>query len=336
MKVDSGLNSQHLKEVTQEIQDLEAMGYDGALTAETAHDPFLPLAQAALHSKKIELGTSIAVAFARTPMVLAGISHDLNACSQGRFILGLGSQIKAHITKRFSMPWSHPAARMREYIQALRAIWANWYEGQELKFRGEFYQHTLMTPMFTPTNTQYGPPKVFLAAVGPKMTEVAAECADGVICHAFTTKAYMDQVTLPAIAAGLEKSGRSRADFQVSYPCFIVTGDNEQDFKRNRVVVKRQIAFYGSTPAYKGVLDSIGMADLQPRLNTMSKEGQWKEMGELITDDILKEFAVIGEPEEVASEFLAKYRGSVDRVSVPYSNLGVKTRNILITQLKAA
>lgn len=336
MKIDGGIDAQHLKDIPAAIQALEEMGYDGALSAETAHDPFLPLAQAALHSSRIELATSIAVAFARTPMVLAGISHDLNACAEGRFILGIGSQIKAHITKRFSMPWSSPAARMREYIQALRAIWSNWYEGTPLKFHGEFYQHSLMTPFFTPLNTNFGAPRVFLAAVGPKMTEVAGEVADGIICHAFTTEAYLRKVTLPAIEAGLTKAGRERSDFQISYPSFIATGDDEQGFMKNVELIKRQIAFYGSTPAYRGVLESIDLGDLQPTLNRMSKEGKWKEMGELITDEMMAAFAIVGEPQDIAGKFKARYGDIADRMSVPYTNLGVETRSLLIKQLKAA
>lgn len=336
MKIDGGLDAQNLKDIPEAIRNLEQMGYSGAVCAETAHDPFLPLAQAALHSEKIELATGIAVAFARTPMALAHIAHDLNACSEGRFILGLGSQIKAHITKRFNMPWSSPAARMREYIQALHAIWDNWYQGTPLKFRGDFYQHTLMTPFFTPTNTKYGAPRVFLAAVGPKMTEVAGEVADGILCHAFTTEAYMRSTTIPAITEGLKKSGRARSDFEVSYSSFIVTGDDEQSMMRNDKLVRRQIAFYGSTPAYKPVLESIGAGDMQSKLNIMSKEGKWEAMGEMITDDILQMFAVVGEPHQIAPEFKKRYGDMVDRMSVPYSNLSVETRSNLIAELKAA
>ena len=188
-------------------RELEAAGYDGAVSAEISSDPFLPLLLAAEHSERLELMTSIAVAFARNPMLLAQMGHDLNAYSKGRFILGLGSQIRPHITKRFSMPWSHPAARMRELILAMRAIWDCWYGGKPLQFRGEFYTHTLMTPMFTPTNTKYGAPRVFLAAVGPLMTEAAGEVADGLIAHAFTTERYLREVTLPAVERGLASAG---------------------------------------------------------------------------------------------------------------------------------
>ena len=217
MKVDSGLFGD-LAAIPARVRELEEMGYDGAMTAETSNDPFFPIALAAEHSENIELMTSIAVAFSRTPMILANIGHDLNAFSKGRFILGLGSQIRPHITKRFSMPWSKPAARMREFIQAMHAIWGNWYEGDRLDFRGEFYQHTLMTPMFTPTNKEYGAPRVYLAAVGPKMTEVAGEVADGLIAHAFTTERYMREVTLPAVERGLATAGRSRDRFAITCP----------------------------------------------------------------------------------------------------------------------
>ena len=211
MKVDTGIMAPSLTEVGVRAKELEDIGYDGLLTAETAHDPFLPLAIAAEHTERIELGTGIAVAFARTPMLTVYTANDLQRASGGRFIIGLGSQIKPHIEKRFSMPWSHPAPRMREYILAMRAIWAAWNDGDKLDFRGDFYQHTLMTPFFAPGPNPYGTPKVFLAAVGERMTEVAGEVADGIIIHGFTTERYVKEVTVPAVERGLAKAGRSRA-----------------------------------------------------------------------------------------------------------------------------
>ena len=260
MKVDGGVGWD-LSSAGAQALELEEMGYSGILSAETSHDPFLPLAFAAQHTKEVDLITGIAVAFARTPMILANIGHDLNATSKGRFVLGLGSQIRPHITKRFSMPWSSPAARMREFILAMRAIWANWYDGESLEFTGKFYTHTLMTPFFTPTNNDYGAPRVFLAAVGPRMTEVAGEVADGIIIHAFTTEKYLREVTIPAIERGLEKSGRSRDDFEISYPCFVITGRDEKELAEAKVATKRQIAFYGSTPAYWPVLEAHGQGE---------------------------------------------------------------------------
>ncbi len=246
MKVDGGMMGE-LTAVPARVRALEEAGYDAAISAETSNDPFFPILLAAEHSERIELMTSIAVAFARSPLNLAQIGHDLNLYSKGRFILGLGSQIRAHITKRFSMPWSKPAARMRELILAMRAIWDCWYEGTRLDFRGDFYTHTLMTPMFTPTENDYGRPRVFLAAVGPLMTEVAAEVADGVIAHGFTTERYMREVTLPAIDRGLAKAGKKRSDFEISCPVFVVTGADEDAYVRARTATSRQIAFYGWT-----------------------------------------------------------------------------------------
>ena len=335
MKVDGGVGWE-LDTVGAQAQELEEMGYSGILSAETSHDPFLPLAVAAQHTRKVDLMTGIAVAFARTPMVLANIGHDINAASKGRFVLGLGSQIRPHITKRFSMEWSHPAARMREFILAMRAIWATWHTGAPLEFTGKFYTHTLMTPFFAPTNTEYGPPRVFLAAVGPLMTEVAGEVADGVIVHAFTTEKYLRETTLPALERGWAKAGKKREDFEISYPCFVVTGRDEQELQQAKVATRRQIAFYGSTPAYQPVLDSIGAGHLQGELNAMSKQGRWEEMGELISEDIMHQFAIVGEPANVAKQIKDRYGDVVDRTSAAYAQLAKEDRAKIIEALTAA
>lgn len=317
MKVDAGVGV-NLGKIAEAVRGMEAAGYDGIHTAETSHDPFFPLLLAAEHSEKLELATSIAVAFARSPMILANIGHDLNAYSKGRLTIGLGSQIKPHITKRFSMPWGAPAAQMRELVLAMRAIWANWYEQEPLQFVGKYYRHTLMTPMFTPQNLDYGPPRVTLAAVGPKMTEVAGEVADGIILHPFSTMPYINSVTLPAIDAGLAKSGRTRKDFEVAYSCFVISGRDEVEFEASKNTARERIAFYGSTPAYKGVLDSIGAGELQGELNAMSKQGRWQEMGTLVTDDMLNEFGVVGEPDQIAPQMLQRYGSFVDRTSASF------------------
>jgi probable F420-dependent oxidoreductase len=266
------------------------------------------------------LSTGIAVAFARNPMTLANIGHDLQTFSKGRFILGLGSQIKPHITKRFSMPWTHPAARMREMILAMRAIWACWNDGDKLDFRGEFYNHSLMTPFFNPGPTGYGPPQVFLAAVGERMTEVAGEVADGIIIHGFTTERYVKEVTLPSIERGLARAGRTRADIQIAGPLFVVTGETEEAQQRAAAAVRQQIAFYGSTPAYRGVLELHGWGDLQDEFNRMSKEGKWNEMGDLVDDEMLDAFAVVCRPDEAGDRLIDRYGGVVDRCSfyAPY------------------
>jgi probable F420-dependent oxidoreductase len=331
MKVDGGIGFGFNRELGQAAKVQEDLGYDGIWSAETAHDPFFPLLLAAMETERVELGTGIAVAFARNPMVLAQIANDLQLASEGRFMLGLGSQIKAHIEKRFSMPWSHPAPRMREFILAMRAIWDSWHNGTKLEFRGDFYTHTLMTPFFNPGPSQFGPPKVFLAAVGEKMTEVAGEVCDGLLAHGFTTERYLKEVTIPAIERGLAKAGKQRTDFEISYPAFVVTDDQSDQF------VRQQIAFYGSTPAYRPVLDLHGWGDLQTELNALSKQGEWVQMGKLVTDDIRDAFAVVGEPEEIPKQIIAKVGGVVDRVSFYTSGLGDPERmRTVIQQFKVA
>jgi probable F420-dependent oxidoreductase len=320
MRVDGTTMTSKPEDMPAAARELEELGYDGVFTAETSHDPFLPITLAALETQRIELGTGIAVAFARNPMTTATVANDLQLYTKGRFILGLGSQIKPHIEKRFSMPWSHPADRMREFILAMRAIWASWADGGKLDFRGEFYRHTLMTPFFNPGPNPYGNPKVFLAAVGERMTEVAGEAADGILLHGFTTERYVREVTLPALERGWAKAGKERSDFELSGPMFVVTGTNEEEYENARRGTKQQIAFYGSTPAYRGVLELHGWGDLQTELNRLSKQGGWVEMGELIDDDMLGTFAVAGEPEEIPGKLVARYGDIVDRVNfyAPY------------------
>ena len=321
MKVDGGLGFGGSTDGVGALAKLqEDQGYNGIWTAETGHDPFFPLLLAAEHTETIELGTGIAVAFARNPMTTAMVANDLQLASKGRFLLGLGSQIKPHIEKRFSMPWSHPAARMREFVLAMRAIWDNWNNGTKLEFRGEFYKHTLMTPFFSPGPNPYGAPKVFLAAVGEKMTEVCGEACDGMLVHGFTTERYIREVTLPALERGFKAGGRERESFELSIPAFVVTGSNDEEIARADTAVRNQIAFYGSTPAYKGVLELHGWNDLQPKLNALSKEGKWAEMGQAIDDDVLDAFAVVAPPDKVAAGLLGRYGDVLDRLSfyAPY------------------
>src|SRR3954471_10512404 len=242
MKVDGGLGFGGSTDGVGALAKLqEDQGYAGVWTAETSHDPFFPLLLAAEHTETIELGTGIAVAFARNPMITAMTANDLQLASKGRFLLGLGSQIKPHIEKRFSMPWSHPAPRMREFILAMRAIWDNWNNGTKLAFDGEFYKHTLMTPFFSPGPNPYGPPKVFLAGVGTYMTEVAGEVCDGFLVHPFTTERYLKEVTIPALERGMAKSGRARADYETSGTAFVITG-TDQEKEAARGLVKSQVS----------------------------------------------------------------------------------------------
>jgi probable F420-dependent oxidoreductase len=302
-----------LRSVPGRIEEIEALGYDAAFSAEINSDPFFPLLLAAEHSERVDLMTAVSVAFARTPMTVASLAHDLNRYSAGRLILGLGSQIEAHITKRFSMPWSKPAARMREFVLALRAIWDCWGQGTRLEFRGEFYQHTLMTPMFVPARTDFPPPRVHLAAVGPLMTEVAGEIADGLVAHGFTTERYLREVTLPAVNRGLARAGRARSAFDISAPIVAVSGLDEEAFVKSREIVKMQLAFYGSTPAYKAVLDLHGWGDLQPTLHRLSRQGKWQEMGNLIDDEFLETFAIVcQDPRQIAPRFAQRYAGLID------------------------
>jgi probable F420-dependent oxidoreductase len=323
MKVDGNI-SIDLAKTAASAQEVEAAGYSGAWTAETSHDPFLPLLLAAEHTSTLEIGTSIAVAFARSPMTTANTAWDLQSYSQGRFVLGLGSQIKPHIEKRFSMHWSNPAARMREFVLAMRAIWNTWMTGDKLEFRGEFYTHTLMTPFFTPDASDlgnFGPPKVFLAGVGPLMTEVAGEVCDGFICHGFTTERFLREVTIPALERGRAKVGKTLEGFEIVGPSFVVTGNNDEEIEQAATGTRQQIAFYGSTPAYKSVLELHGWGGLQEELNTLSKQGEWTRMGTLIDDEILNTFAVVGEPERIAPELSQRYGDVIQRISfyAPYA-----------------
>ncbi|WKG05471.1 LLM class F420-dependent oxidoreductase [Mycolicibacterium sp. HK-90] len=313
VKIDRGIPSR-LAEVPDTARELEVHGYDGCWTGEINHDPFLPLALAAEHSERIQIGTSIAVAFARNPMTMAQLGWDLQTYSGGRFILGLGTQIQPHIEKRFSMPWSHPARRMREYIEALHAIWDCWRDGAKLRFEGEFYTHKIMTPMFTPEPSALPAPKVFLAAVGELMTEVCGEVGDGLLAHAFTTRRYLDEVTTVALQRGMDRSGRDRRDFELSCPVFIVTGADEREMAAASMATRKQLAFYGSTPAYRKVLELHGWGDLQTELHRLSLDGQWDAMGELIDDEVLAAFAVVAPIPELAAALRRRCDGVIDRV----------------------
>jgi probable F420-dependent oxidoreductase len=299
--------------------DLEARGYAGIWAAEVDHDPFLLLHTAGQATRQVTVGTAIAVAFARSPMTLALTAHDLQRSTRGRFVLGLGTQIKAHIERRYSMPWSSPAARMREYVQALRAIWATWQDGEPLRFQGEFYRHTLMTPMFSPPAHEWGAPPVHLAAVGPLMTRLAGEVADGLLVHGFTTARYLRERTLPALEEGLAAAGRSRADVTVSLPGMVVTGRSDAELAEAAAAVKATIAFYGSTPAYRPVLELHGwggLADELHRLSVSRREDKWTAMAGLVDDEVLAAFAVVADPDDVAAEVHARFDGAVDRFSV--------------------
>lgn len=313
MKIDTSLPAAGPADPRADARRAEEAGYDGLWAAEVKHDPFVALTLAATVTEGAELGTSIALAFARNPMSLAATANDLQALSGGRLLLGLGTQIKAHITRRFSMPWSAPAARMREFVLAMRAIWDCWAEGTRLDFRGDFYSHTLMTPMFVPEPHGFGAPKVLLAGVGQTMTETAGEVADGFLCHGFTTERYVREVTLPALQRG---RGGEPGDFQLVGLPMIATGRTEEELAKAVEGVRAQIAFYGSTPAYRGVLDLHGWGALGEELHALSKQGEWARMGTLVDDDVLNAVAVVGEPDVIAPELLRRYGDLFSRCSL--------------------
>jgi len=327
LKLDRGIapgESLSFAEIRQLAEATEAGGWDGLWVTEAKHDPFIASAIAAEHTSSLTVGTSIAVAFARNPMTTAYTAYDLQRLSNGRFKLGLGSQVKPHIERRFNMPWSEPAARMRDFVLATRAIWNCWRTGEKLNYRGEFYQHTLMLPFFAPPALQCADPDVFVAAVGPAMTEVAGEVCDGVFLHGFTTVKFINEVSLPAVRAGLARAGKSRADFEVATMAFIVTGDTEEDFDRASQAVREQVGFYGSTPAYRTVLDQHGWSDIADELNALSRQPgvTGVQMAALITDEILNEFAVVAPPNQVGQALVDRFEGVVDRLSfyVPYES----------------
>ena len=276
----------------------------------------LPLTLAAEHTSTLEVGTSIAVAFARNPMTVAQTAWDLQAYSRGRFLLGLGTQIQPHIEKRFGMPWSHPVRRMAEFVAALREIWRCWRTGDRLRFAGDFYNHTLMTPMFTPAPSGQPDPTIFIAAVGEAMTQACGEAADGLLAHAFTTRRYLDEVTIPALQRGLDRAGRQRTQFQVSGPVFVVTGRDEGEMTAAAAAYRKQIAFYASTPAYRKVLELHGWGELQTDLHRLSLGGRWDAMADLIDDEILETFAVVAPVDRLAAALTRRCDGIIDRVMV--------------------
>jgi probable F420-dependent oxidoreductase len=322
MLIDGGLTTLELTGVPQAARDLAALSYDGLFTFEGKGDPFFPLVLAAEHTERIALGTAVALAFPRSPMHLAYIGHDLQAQSQGRFILGLGAQIRTHIEKRFSAVYDHPVARMRELVLALRAIWRCWYEGERLDVRGRFYRHTLMTPIFEPAPHAYGPPKVFLAGVQPRMTAAAGEVADGLIVHPFNSRRFLERDLLPALDQGCVRGGRPRAAVTVMCQALVATGFSDAERELATTMVRGQLAFYASTPAYRPVLEAHGWGPLQEELHGLSKRGEWGAMGECITDEMLATFAAVGTPDEIPAQLHARYGGLADRLMlVHYASL---------------
>jgi len=313
MKLELAMMGRDFTARGEEAAKLEAQGVDCGVIFESSHDPFLQVLLAAQQTSRLELATGVAIAFARSPMIVAQTANDLQTMSRGRFILGLGSQVKAHIEKRFSMPWSRPAARMREFVSAIRAIWHAWGTGEKLEFRGEFYTHTLMTPAFNPGANPFGTPPIFVAGVGPKMIEVAGEVGDGLYIHPLNTRSFVADAVLPSLEKGFAAAGKKRSDFQISCQTIAMMGANDEQIQKARNQAKGQISFYGSTPAYKVVLDHMGIGHLQPELNRLSKQGKWFEMMGLITDEILDEVGVSGTPARIGAQLVARNASFADR-----------------------
>jgi probable F420-dependent oxidoreductase len=294
---------------------LEECGFGGVWTGEVNQDPFLPLAVAAGVTERIELGTGIAVAFARSPMSLAYTADDLQRHSRGRLLLGLGSQVRAHVERRFGMPWGRPVPQMREYILALRAIWASWRDGTPLNVDGEYYRYSLMPRQFVAPQHDFGPPRILLAGVGEAMTRLAGEVADGFICHGFTTARWLRERTLPALRAGRRRAGASMTGFGIAATPFIVTG-TDAEIDAARPAVRQQIAFYASTPAYRGIFELHGWGGANEELTALSKAGRWAEMAALMTDDMVDAFAVVASPDDLPAAVAARFGGLLTRISL--------------------
>ncbi len=315
VKLDIGMLTHDLKSLPDYARKVEALGYDCLWSAETQHDPFLPLAVAATVTSKIKLGTSIAVAFPRSPMILAHISWDLAKASGGRFILGLGSQVKGHNERRFSVKFESPAPKMREVVLAMRAIWDCWQNGTKLDFKGRFFRFDLMTPFFNPGPIEHPQVPIYVAGVNPAMCRVAGEVCDGLHVHPFNSPKYLREVVRPAVDEGMARAHRTGAPFTYVTSSFVVVGDTEAELAQQKQAVKQQIAFYASTRTYEPVLAAHGWQDLVPQLHRKSVEGDWKGMADLITDEMLETYAVVGSYATIAQRLQERYAGLLDRTA---------------------
>jgi len=315
MKIDASMLVNNPVDAIQQGREFEQAGFDGLYTFEGPHDPFLPLAMAAQGTERTELITAIAVAFSRNPMTLANLGYDMNLLSDGRFILGLGTQIRPHIEKRFSMTWSKPASRMREMVQAIRAIWDCWEGNSKLNFRGDFYTHTIMNQNFNPGPNPCGIPKIYVAGFGERMVQVCGEVGDGFLVHPLNTRKFLLEYSMPALQKGLDIAGRPRNRFDVSVQCLTAIGETQEQLEQSRAMARHMIGFYGSTPAYRPALDAEGLGELQPKLNRLSKEGDWAGMSALVTDEVVDTFAICGAPDEVARKLVDRYGDIAQRIS---------------------
>jgi len=310
MKVEAGIPTNDLRSAGDAARRLEAIGYDGVVTPEVKNDPFIPLAAAAITTERVTLGTSVAIAFPRSPMITALMSWDIQRASNGRFILGLGTQVKGHNERRYSAPWVGPAQpRMREYVSALRAIWHTWQTGEKLDFRGKYYTHTLMTPEFNPGPLPAGAPKIMVSAVGPYMARLAGELCDGVRMHGFCTAKYIQDVILPELKIVAERAGRDAKTLEVSGGGFIVTGETQADVEKSREAARTRVSFYGSTRTYHGVFEAHGWSEIGPRLHELSLKGQWEAMPGAVPDDVLEHFVVAGTYDQIVQRIKERFSG---------------------------
>lgn len=314
MRIFTSLPQSDLRKVGPAAKKIEAEGYTGVATQENKHDPFLSLAVAGVATETLELHTSVAIAFPRSPMISANIGWDLAASTGGRFTLGLGSQIRPHNEKRFSVPWTPPAPRLREYIQSIRAIWKAWKDGSKLAYEGKHYRFTLMTPHFTPEAYDAALPRIGLAAVGPATLKVAAEEADGAKLHTFCTRKYLENKILPILSEGLAKSGRTRGNYEISGGGFLVTGKDDEAVQKAFDYVRYRVAFYGSTPSYWPVFEEHGLGDLGRKLNEMTKAGLWDKIAAEVPDDVVHLFAAVGRHDQIAQAIEARFGGLVDTI----------------------
>jgi len=315
MKFDTTLLATDLSKIPQLTRQAEAIGFDGIWVSETAHDAFLPLVLVAEHSQRLTLGTSIAVAFPRSPAILAYIAWDLARFSKGRFIMSLGTQVKGHNERRFGVKWEKPVKKLREYILAMRAFWDCWQNGTKLNFRGEFFNLTLMTPFFNPGPHDWPDIPVYIAGINRLMCQLAGELCQGFHVHPLHTARYIEDFALPHIQKGLEKSGRQRSDIELSSSIFVIPTD-DPDAARYEAEVRQQISFYASTPPYRIILEMHGWEETGKQLSGLAAQGKWAEMPTLITDEMLDEFAVRGAWAELPAKIKAKYAGGLlDRVS---------------------
>lgn len=314
MRIATTVPQNDLRLVKDAAKSVERDGYTMITTMENKHDPFLPLAVAAVETEEVELATSIAISFSRSPMVAANLSWDLNEASRGRFVLGLGTQIKAHNERRFSIPWTPPAPRMREYTQALKAIWKSWRTGEKLNYQGDHYRFTLMPPYFVPESQGFRLPPVTLAAVGPAMLRVAGEVADGVRLHPFCTAKYLKETVMPQLQTGMDRSGQTREAFEITGGGFVATGPDDESVHKLREWVRYRVGFYGSTPAYYPVLEAHDLKDLGLKLNRMTKAGEWDQLANVIPDDVLDLFVAAGRHDEIAGIIEKRFSASADTI----------------------